>query len=218
MLSDNSIEEGLREGQKEEADFYFFSNKTTQFNYFFDKKKMRFDVDFWMNKFDNKQGTDQHGQGFVDGHVDLGFTREGATKNILKTQKEGINTVSSIPVLMGDKDDYKQLGSLPDDIMTITDKYVFENGKNLMWEREREKQFAQVLRARIGKQCKKSRFEAFTLVRQLASNNTMIARHVDGPNNHQIGYRHTCVYSFLTKWREVSKSELNELVEMAMML
>lgn len=209
MLSDNSIEEGLRAGQKEEADFYFFSNKTTQFNHFFDEKKIMFDVDFWMKKFDDKQGNkiDQHGRGFVDGHVDLGFTREGATKNILKTQKEGIDTMSSIPILMGDKDDYKQLGTLPDNIMTITDKYVFENDKNLMWEGEREKQFAQVLRERIGKHCTKSRFEAFTLVRQLVLENNMTARHCDGPNDHRIGYRHTCVYSFLTKWKGVSRSK-----------
>ena len=216
IISDNSISNGLRAGNREESEFYFFSDQTEIFNTLFNNDRLEFDLDKLMTKYDKQAAlstntTDELSRGFVDGHTDLGFTREGALTNTRQSQSKSGEHVCARPTIMGSEEDLKLLGNIPDVITELIDRYCYENDEKLMPDEERDREFASKLRSRIG--LKISRFEAYTIVRQFISTlenfdaSTMngTARHTDGPNCSQPGYRHTAVFSFLCVWKKVSQ-------------
>lgn len=213
LLSDHSITNGLRSGNLEESDFYFFSNRTTEFKTFFDPEKIRFNLDYFMLIFDeeefNGNCNDILKRGFTT-HIDLGWSREGASSSTEKSQRSCGETINAMPVIMGAEEHFVNLGNLPDLIMTMTDIHVFDNEMKLMSDNDRDNRFAALLRNKM--KANKARFEAYTLVRQKVcsiedlktSEFKGTSRHTDGPNDTRIGYRHTCVFSFLCQWNNVS--------------
>jgi len=215
IISDHSISEGLRAGNQEESEFYFFSERTEVFKTLMNDDRLQFDLDKLMKKYDEETAlsnitSDELSRGFVDGHTDIGFTREGALTNTINSQTKSGEHVCARPVIFGSDSDLKLLGNIPDAISEIMDRYCFENNCKLMPDDDRDEMFAAVLRSKIG--LKKSRFEAYTIVRQFISrlkdfdpscfNET--TRHVDGPNCFRPGYRHTAVFSFMCVWKKVS--------------
>ena len=214
LLSDHSITNGLRSGNEEESGFYFFSNRTEEFKLVFHKDNIRFKLDYYMIIFDEQEfsggSTDVLKRGFTT-HLDLGWSREGASSSTEKSQKSAGEIINATPAIMGMDEHFYNLGNLPDLIMTMTNGVVFDNATKLMPDNDRDEQFAALLRQKM--KCKMSRFEAFTIVRQkvcvVGDTNSSgfqgTARHIDGPNDTRTGYRHTCVFSFLAEWNHVSK-------------
>ena len=146
----------------------------------------------------------------MDGHTDGGYTREGALTNTRYSQSTLGEHVCKRPVIFGSDDDLKLLGNIPDAISEIIDRYCFENNTQLMPDKYRDAMFAAKLRKKIG--LRKSRFEAYTIVRQFISHKDNFdpssfndtSRHVDGPNCSRPGYQHTAVFSFVCIWKNVS--------------
>ena len=54
IISDNSISNGLRAGNWEESEFYFFSDQTEIFNTLFNNDRLEFDLDKLMTKYDEQ--------------------------------------------------------------------------------------------------------------------------------------------------------------------
>ena len=215
LLSDHSITQGLRSGNLEESAFYFFSNRTDEFKAIFSFDNIKFNIDYFMIIFDQQQNngkcSDFLKRGFTT-HLDLGWSREGASSTTEKSQQENGETVNAKPVIMGLEDHFVNLGNLPDLVMEMTDGIVFDNENILMPDKHRDKEFAALLRQKM--KASTARFEAYTIVRQhvcvIGRENSSsfqgTARHIDGPNDTRIGYRHTCVFSFLCQWNDVSSN------------
>ena len=210
LLSNHSISEGLRSGQYQESDFYFISNRTELFKRFFSDGLIKINLDYWMVEFDKLgRQCDELRRGFVS-YVDIGWTREGAISSTENSQTQSADTLCAKPSILGEDEYFRQLGNLPDLIMAITDKVVFDNETKLMWDEERDNKFARILREKMN--CNLARFEAYTLVRQpickLGDESNIdfsgTARHIDGPNDRRVGYKHTCVFSLLCSWKKVS--------------
>jgi hypothetical protein len=212
VIADNTITDGIQAGAKADSDFIFVSDKTELFQHYFGNDKLNFDVDFWMKEFDSQklQGSDAsedtQKRGFKDGHIDIGYGRDGVNEEHTESQKRGKAYLLSLPHLINKKTRYDKLGNLPDCIMSFVEDHVFDEGMPLMSDSERDEKFGRRLRSMM--KTKRSRFEAFTLVRQFlckadkfgAKNFNGTLRHTDGPNDTRPGYRTTAVLSFLVEW------------------
>lgn len=217
LLSDHSITQGLRAGNMEESEFYFFSNRTDEFKAIFNVENIKFNVDYFMIIFDEQQNSgkcvDSLKRGFTT-HLNLGWSREGASSSTEKSQQSNGSTINAKPAIMGLDNHFVNLGNLPDLIMEMTDGIVFDNENKLMPDQQRDTEFAALLRQKM--KASSARFEAYTLVRQQVcvvgddnrSSFCGTARHIDGPNDTRIGYRHTCVFSFMCEWNNVSSNKV----------
>ena len=213
VLSDYSIQEGLREGVKEESDFTFVSDQTDLWReYFGSLGDIPFPTSKWMNYFDGKTDTrDKQGRGFAFGHEDVGFGREGVAQSAHLSQQQGREFVLGKPCIIGDSEMMKTLGPVVDRTTMLMDTICFDNGGRLMNDSQRNSMFGAKLRTLI--RSRHSRFEAFTIVRQplgkaadvlggkIKFNGTH--RHLDGPNCTRQSYRMTAVFSYLCVWNEV---------------
>ena len=171
IISNHTISNGLCSDHKEDSDFFIFSDKTKEFNDYFANNKLTLDANYWMSFFDKQEqegkSTDGQARGFVNGHADIGWGREGVSKSAIVSQRGNQHVVCGSPRLIHkDKFDYQKLGNLPDQIQLLADKYIFDNGEKLMPNKTmRDNVFGKELREKLG--CKQSRFESFTVVRQL---------------------------------------------------
>ena len=167
ILSDLSLVEGLREGNREESDFIFVSSTTNLFQKFYGKDlaKIPFPTAKWMEFFDKqKTSNDNQERGFVHGHHDCGWGREGVSESTHDAQSVDIEFVLAKPRLIGNNDLMTTLGPLLDQTTMLMDAICYENGERLMNNKKRDQIFGSILREKTNS--KISRFEAYTIVRQ----------------------------------------------------
>ena len=130
-----------------------------------------FPNDYWMETFDrqedNQETRDEQARGFVNGHADIGWGREGVSQSAEASQRGNQNVLCPRPHLIHkNKFDYTKLGNLPDKIQLLADKYILDHGERIMPPSTmRDEDFGKILREKCN--LKLSRFESFTIVRQL---------------------------------------------------
>jgi hypothetical protein len=213
VIGDHTITTGIQAGTRADSDFLFLSDDTKLFHHYFGNDKLNLDVDFWMETFDKQQSegktTDVQKRGFKDGHVDIGWGRGGVSSSMMETQKKGKEYLLAQPALINKNDvGYRKLGNLPDCVQAFCDDHVRDCGEPLMNDMDRDEKYAKPLRAKMN--LKRSRFEAYTLVRQFVCHSSKLqrnkfnktARHTDGPNDTRPGYSVTGVLSFLVEWKD----------------
>ena len=208
VIRDNSMDDGLKEGQQEGSDFIFLSNRCKIFKDIFggDLENVEFDIDWWNKRFDNREkNLVDRERGFIDGHFNLGWGRCGVNERTYVSQTKSPRFLLALPHMINKNTDvaYQKLGNIPDLVQTFCDEFIRENGEKLMPCKSRDDVFGAKLREAT--QQKHSRFEAYTIVRQSLDDEDGLVgtkRHVDGPNCKRVGYQTTCVFSFLCVWKE----------------
>ena len=160
---------------EKDSDFFMLSDMTDEFDDYFGEDKLIFDYDHWMDVFDKQEEehktNDEQKRGFKNGHADIGFGRDGVSQSAELSQKGNNDIIFATPHLIHkDKFDYKKLGNLSDMIQLAADKFIFDQGEELMprLPEMRDKVFGNMLRDKTG--LVYSRFESFTVVRQFVGN------------------------------------------------
>ena len=167
VIRDNSMDDGLKEGQQEGSDFIFLSNRCKIFKDIFggDLEKVEFDVDWWNERFDNREkNLVDRERGFIDGHFNLGWGRCGVNERTYVSQTKSPRFLLALPHMINKNTDvaYQKLGNIPDLVQTFCDEFIRENGEILMPCKSRDDVFGAKLREAT--QQKHLRFEACTIV------------------------------------------------------
>ena len=223
ILSDGTLEEGLREGKHQDSMFTFFSHTTRPYLEFCDVSKMHFPLDAWMRYFDEKEA-----KSVLNGNIaqeklrglrfpfDGGWGRNGVHEKRITTQEKGKEYVCAQPTLINADVDikvgdhefnaYETFQEPLDALATIAEEYIFDaNGDPVYGDKNRDAIFGEPLRQKT--KCKKTGAEAFTFVRQkvnpkcrvdqgYVNSKRLTKRHLDGPDSGEEGYNITCILSF----------------------